>query len=306
MKKWYINLHWFKKILTHFLMLFLFLATSVGVAETDSDSLLSDIFLAIWLLIIVLEILLLKWSGRKYRKLKTKKTKHEETSVTQEESKPIPREIDSTLNFHEPIKNTKRTHSDKVRITDDSDGHSEEYAGYYKITDPDHCLYVETGKTYHTHVGCYLNWDEDMQANFEGWRLTTIEKAQSNGLRKCRFCEESDLSPEEKFKRKYGDRPFITTKLIKTGRKEIQENLNTQNKLESATILFDSLSNSLNDSYMVIDTKFGNTLGYLSQSTINKLKKISDDLEILEAVTLEPTLNDNLACEIEIIIFTDV
>lgn len=84
----------------------------------------------------------------------------------------------------------------KVPI-ENSDGTVEYIASYNKIADDVHCLITENGRTYHTHVGCFSNWKPGQQKNFKGWKYTTIEKAESMGMRKCSFCDEADNRPEE-------------------------------------------------------------------------------------------------------------
>ena len=78
-----------------------------------------------------------------------------------------------------------------------ADGTIEKIRNYCKLTDGEDCLVVDGGRTYHTHVGCFMNWKPEQRETFTGWKMITVEEATSRGMRKCSFCEEADNRPEE-------------------------------------------------------------------------------------------------------------
>ena len=72
------------------------------------------------------------------------------------------------------------------------DGHIERRSLWDVVDADEGCLISEGGRTYHTNVGCFLEWLPEYQENFTRWQLISISEAKSRGLRKCNFCRKAD------------------------------------------------------------------------------------------------------------------
>lgn len=77
------------------------------------------------------------------------------------------------------------------------DGSIEYIGTYCYIDDNEHCLITGNGQTYHTYLNCFKNWTPEQQENFKMWKYTTVEHAESMGMKKCSFCDEKDKQPKE-------------------------------------------------------------------------------------------------------------
>ena len=73
------------------------------------------------------------------------------------------------------------------------DGSFEEHKTYQmKVSDPEWCLVVDGGKTYHLRFDCFHKWSEEYQKNFVAWKAIKLKDAIDKGYTLCRFCEKAD------------------------------------------------------------------------------------------------------------------
>ena len=71
------------------------------------------------------------------------------------------------------------------------DGTSRRYP-QNKVFRGNYRLMMEGGKSYHTHVNCYLNWNRTTLLGFTGWKL--IPRSSIGNIKKCPFCMAADGS----------------------------------------------------------------------------------------------------------------
>ena len=171
---------------------------------------------------------------------------------------------------------------------------------YYKITDNKHCLYCRGGKTYHTHVGCYKNWDNNMRQAFTHWETMTIDDAEAKGLKKCAFCEYNSLSIEEKISKKLNSKEHVIIQLIGNKGIEMQENLSCVSELDDVEIEFDFEK----DRYAVTDNVC-NRIGFIKKSDMINLEKYGASVEELRGFVFSIDEDDNLKYTVKVAIFID-
>ena len=98
---------------------------------------------------------------------------------------------------------------EKVKVYFD-DGTFEEYKTYHtKISNPNWCLVVDGGRTYHLRYGCFHKWADEYQKGFVAWKAMKISDAEKAGLRLCQFCEKADapldFDEDDDYKEDYFD-----------------------------------------------------------------------------------------------------
>lgn len=114
-----------------------------------------------------------------------KKELKERKKIKLEKSKPadqaaVPEETtESAEELKKPIKTVKVT---------DLDGSIRELSVEFHLED-DKVLVAEGGKTYHTYLGCFKNWQPEIIDGFTGWKILKKSEAISQNMKLCSFCE---------------------------------------------------------------------------------------------------------------------
>ena len=158
-----------------------------------------------------------------------------------------------------------------------------ESSGMDLVPNEDYCFITDGGKTYHSHTFCYKNWPKEYQDSFTGWTLLPIEKAKEKGItKKCRFCDSYDLSPDDFIKKYYPNREVVIAKLKNNRDDNSQLAIGCVSENARLKVIYDGeKSEPDNEAYYLSDEKDKDSwsLGYLSKTDINKLRKLVDDNE---------------------------
>lgn len=140
-----------------------------------------------------------------------------------------------------------------------------------KIEKEELCLIAKDGRAYHTYYDCYLYWKTEQKEGFvqEGWEKISIEEAKENGLRKCKFCKERDLTDEEIYKRMISsEENYIVFKAVRTGSALVQDRMQM---LESGNLLCVSMDFDTSDYYLYEKRDADVQIGYIPRSVISQL-----------------------------------
>ena len=93
----------------------------------------------------------------------------------------------------EVVKEPVEAVRDTVMVTD-LDGSVNEVSTHLTIDHSDRVLVVDGGKSYHTHLSCFKNWNTD---NFTGWKIIKKSEALAGGMKYCSFCKELDFYEDD-------------------------------------------------------------------------------------------------------------
>ena len=132
-----------------------------------------------------------------------------------------------------------KTVFDEVKVN--NGGKIQMYPGYMKIQDPNGCLIAKGGKTYHTNVGCYLNWTEEAQKEFlkDGWETRPKAEMEAQGFRKCKFCIENDMTEEEIIQRMLDNGDDLTFTATRTSSEHSQDIISTLSENDKLIVEYD-------------------------------------------------------------------
>lgn len=93
--------------------------------------------------------------------------------------------LDKAFNSQDP--------NETVKVYFD-DGTFEEYKTYCtKVSNPEWCLVVDGGKTYHTRYGCFHKWSDEYKKGFVSWKAMRTDEAIKQGMGLCNFCMKADM-----------------------------------------------------------------------------------------------------------------
>lgn len=87
-----------------------------------------------------------------------------------------------------PVQEPEKSYGDTVKVID-LDGTVRELSIHLALDNSDRVLMVEGGKSYHTHLSCFKNWNTD---NFNGWKIIKKSEALALNMKYCNFCRELD------------------------------------------------------------------------------------------------------------------
>lgn len=206
----------------------------------------------------------------------------------------------STSSITQKIETTSkpRTVFDEVKVN--NGGNIQMHPGYYKIQDKDGCLIAKGGKTYHTNVGCYLNWSSDAQKEFlkDGWETRSVADMEAQGFRKCKFCIENDMTDEEKIKRMIDNGDAITFTATRTSSDNSQETIETLSENDKLIVEYDDDK----DVYQLLTDAFDDEpFANIPNKIIDQLK--FDDPEkayvYVKEITEDDEGNKKLICYID-------
>lgn len=176
----------------------------------------------------------------------------------------------------------KRTKNDDVLFI--LNGKEFKHPGYSALNpEYKYRLVAANGKSYHTHLGCYLNWPENYKKGFTHWDVITLDEAKKRGLKECEFCKERErlfsrrrneilLSDEELIEELKRNHTFEEYKLVKSASASCQEAIDSLSVGDELSFEQDEDCN-----YQV---KYNDeVIGYVPEKTMKKIEKAVENIQ---------------------------
>lgn len=225
------------------------------------------------------------------------KTDEPKPSAKKEIDEPIEKKPLEVAKMEKPVVSELEKKREKNKNDDVSfyvNGKEFKHPGYSALNpDYKYRLIAKDGKTYHTHLGCYLNWSEEYKKNFSHWDVITIDETKEKGLKECKFCAEREklfakrrneilLSGEEYIEELRNNHTFEEYKITKSSSASCQEVIDSLSVGDELKLEEDEDFN-----YQV---KYNDeVIGYVPDQVLEKIRKGIDAIK--DECILEEELN---------------